>query len=336
MCQGTVDVAEKTLVETHRDAIDAACRDQNPTAALDALGALEKLKIDLNMLSVTQVGHALKRILKTPSLSAAHSSATKLRARWMSLLPPENPGSKRPSSAHTESPAGKRRKPAQPATKPPKPPQPTEAVAAHTTVKDYRAALVTQDKELYKDPPALPPRKVKVYDPQPEMVRARDGTLSAKDWPEFRPNLTPAEVLQLGSFGGTYFRPIVSAVTNVKYGREVISEFPSSWFKGLSIREQICARNYDKDVNKYGVKCGGSLGMWESSGWISPLDPYGWFQWYCRFYLGRRCSDDERQVQRWLKGHGPKGRFRAQLLNKIIAAGGDIDNYKVWWCDRWG
>ena len=47
-------------------------------------------------------------------------------------------------------------------------------------------------------------------------------------------------------------------------------------------------------VNKFGAKCGGSLGMWESSGWISSLDPYGWFQWYCRFFQGRRCSDDER------------------------------------------
>ena len=72
-----------------------------------------------------------------------------------------------------------------------------------------------------------------------------------------------------------------------------------------------------QDVNRYRVKCGGSLGMWESSGWISALDPYGWFQWYCRFYLGRRCTDDERQIQRWLGGHGPKGRFRLQLMNKV-------------------
>merc|ERR1712025_882347 len=75
---------------------------------------------------------------------------------------------------------------------------------------------------------------------------------------------------------------------------------------------------YRKHINKYGVKCGGSLGMWESSGWISDSDPYGWFQWYCRFYNGRRCEDDSRQISRWLKSAGAKGRFRSQLCNKIL------------------
>jgi hypothetical protein len=58
---------------------------------------------------------------------------------------------------------------------------------------------------------------------------------------------------------------------------------------------------------------GGNLDMWESSGWITHIDPYGWFQWYCRFYLGRRCSDDERQINRWLKTTGPNGSFRITL-----------------------
>merc|ERR1712028_239756 len=75
--------------------------------------------------------------------------------------------------------------------------------------------------------------------------------------------------------------------------------------------------------------------------WIAAIDPYGWFQWYCRFYMGRRSTDDERQVNRWKSGHGPKGRFRSQLLTKIIVAGGDIDNAKVspvvrQTCQHWG
>jgi hypothetical protein len=58
--------------------------------------------------------------------------------------------------------------------------------------------------------------------------------------------------------------------------------------------------------------------MWEESGWITEADPYGWFQWYCRFYLGRRCSDDARQVSRAQGVMGPTGRWRRNLMNKII------------------
>ena len=67
-------------------------------------------------------------------------------------------------------------------------------------------------------------------------------------------------------------------------------------------------KNYDPTVNTYKVKCGGDLEMWESSGWIKEVDPYGWFMWYCRFYLGRRCEDDERQIGRWKNCTGPKGK----------------------------
>ena len=57
----------------------------------------------------------------------------------------------------------------------------------------------------------------------------------------------------------------------------------------------------------------------QSSGWISDADPYGWFQWYCRFFQGRRCSDDARQISRWKGVAGAKGRFKSQLCNKILA-----------------
>ena len=67
----------------------------------------------------------------------------------------------------------------------------------------------------------------------------------------------------------------------------------------------------------------------QSSGWISDADPYGWFQWYCRFYQGRRCSDDARQISRWLGVAGPRGRFRSQLCNKILAAGAAADDVTI-------
>lgn len=72
-----------------------------------------------------------------------------------------------------------------------------------------------------------------------------------------------------------------------------------------------------------------ALGMWESSGWISDADPYGWFQWYCRFYEGRRSSDDARQIARWKGVAGPKGRFRSQLCNKIVSAKARHDDVSI-------
>ncbi|CAM9665409.1 unnamed protein product [Phaeothamnion confervicola] len=151
---------------------------------------------------------------------------------------------------------------------------------------------------------------------KPIPSKNKDGSLVFEDHPEFTPNLTPKEVLQAGSFGGTYFRPIKSGVTGESY-KDAWKEFPEDWFTGSDIRKEVASPSYDKGVNKYGVKCGGSLEMWEEHGWITEADPYGWFQWYCRFYLGRRSSDDERQIDRALRCFGPTGRWRIQLMNKI-------------------
>jgi len=168
------------------------------------------------------------------------------------------------------------------------------------------------------------------------------------DHTEFCPNLTPSEVIRLGSFGGTYFRDIYSAATKQKYnGVDVYKELPWEdwkWIEGapiefededivvstdlpsgvFSVKDMLTSETYDTTLNRFGVKCGGSLDMWESSGWMNPLDPYGWFQWYCHFYIGRRSSDDERQIKRWQRSAGPKGRFKTQLRNKCIKANVEI------------
>ncbi|EDO46670.1 predicted protein, partial [Nematostella vectensis] len=158
-----------------------------------------------------------------------------------------------------------------------------------------------------------------------EIKRDKQGKLVFPDYPDFKPNLTPKEVMQAGSFGGTYFRPISSAITGERYSG-VWKEFPSDWFEGLTIGTQVASSKYNKDVNTYKVKCGGSLEMWESSGWINKQDPYGWFQWYCRFYLGRRTDDDERQIGRWCRCAGVKGRWRNNLITKIVKNGCGYDN----------
>jgi hypothetical protein len=207
------------------------------------------------------------------------------------------------------------------------------------TVAEYRDRLVSQKKDMYKDPPVLPPANMTTEDSgcsPPKGNNEKGLSFDARDpivkamLKDFHPNRAPEDVLRAGSFGGTYFRPISSAVTNIHYNAgEVLKEtVKDEWIEGLPMN-MLTSKTYHMNINKFGVKCGGSLGMWESSGWITSIDPYGWFQWYCRFYQGRRCSDDARQISRWLKSAGPKGRFRSQLCNKILAAGTSHDDKKI-------
>ena len=100
--------------------------------------------------------------------------------------------------------------------------------------------------------------------------------------PEFKPELTPKEMLMLGVFGGKY-------MTDCK------NEFPSDWYK----KAKLCHEKHDPKLNLFGVNASNSLSVWRAKGWIHPDDPRGWFQWYCRYYFGRRHPDDERQIKRW-------------------------------------
>lgn len=99
---------------------------------------------------------------------------------------------------------------------------------------------------------------------------------------DFKPELTPKEMLALGVFGG-------------KYLTDCTAEFPAAWFKGA----KLCADRHEPSLNYFGVTASQPLSVWRAKGWIFSEDPRGWFQWYCRYYLGRRCSDDLRQITRW-------------------------------------
>ncbi|MES2256544.1 MAG: hypothetical protein V4559_16075 [Pseudomonadota bacterium] len=99
--------------------------------------------------------------------------------------------------------------------------------------------------------------------------------------PEFKPELTPKQMLSLGVFGGKY-------MTDCK------NEFPENWFIGAKL-----ASKRDKELNYFGIDASQPLSVWKEKGWIHPQDPRGWFQWYCRYYMGRRTSDDARQIKRW-------------------------------------
>ena len=222
---------------------------------------------------------------------------------------------------------------------------PLETGKSPSTVSEYRTLLLSQRKELHKDPPVLPPTNIsiesKIYPLPKRNKQTNELTFVANDEDPnvtkllklFKPNLTPIEILNAGSLGGTYFRPITSAVTNRKYtSKEALEDtFPKDVLDELPKPHSthLTSSTYRTSINKYGVKCGGSLDMWESSGWISSVDVYGWYQWYCKFYYGRRCSDDARQIQRWLNCAGPKGRFKSQLCNKIIRAETSFDDYSI-------
>lgn len=101
--------------------------------------------------------------------------------------------------------------------------------------------------------------------------------------PEFKPDLTPKEMLELGVFGG-------------KYMTDCGNEFPKSWFK----KAKLCPEKHDAKLNYFKVNASQPLSVWQRKGWIYHEDPRGWFQWYCRYYLGRRIpEEDKKQIARW-------------------------------------
>jgi hypothetical protein len=135
-------------------------------------------------------------------------------------------------------------------------------------------------------------------------------------FPEFAPNLTPREIFQLGSFGGTYWRPIKSNVTKKTY-KNIHHNYPKSWWQGIK-ENCLSSSNCDISINKYKVKVGTSLQFWEEKKWINAAHPYGWVHWYCDFYSGKRSDDDIRQIKRWQALAGPRGRFMRFLVTQIL------------------
>ncbi len=122
------------------------------------------------------------------------------------------------------------------------------------------------------------------------MQRGYTYTLSApigKDFdPDFKPDLTPAEMLSLGVFGGVYMR-------------DCTDEFPKEWFTHARFAPRD-VRTHVADLNFFGVQASQPLSVWRKKGWIYNDDPRGWFQWYCRYYMGRRLpEEDARQIKRW-------------------------------------
>lgn len=115
------------------------------------------------------------------------------------------------------------------------------------------------------------------------------------------PQVSPAEMLAMGVFEGRYLN-------------DCIGELPREWL----LNARVSLAGPDPSVNFYGQKSRSSLSEWREKGWIDERDPRGWFQWYCRAWLGRRTDDDIRQAKRW-KSFGP--RHQAQIVAKLKKLG---------------
>ncbi|WVO14654.1 hypothetical protein L204_102291 [Cryptococcus depauperatus] len=158
----------------------------------------------------------------------------------------------------------------------------------------------------------------------PRPTRRQDGRLQFEGrWAGvFTPNLTPEEMFKSGAFGGCFFRNTYSRVAKAELlATKDVEELPFTLDASATPR-LLTSSQPDASVNRFLVTAGQSLEEWEKAGWIWQGDPRGWAQWYVRFWGGRRCKDDERQVKRWLKVAGPTGRFKRALLKKIHQSGG--------------
>lgn len=145
--------------------------------------------------------------------------------------------------------------------------------------------------------------EVLVHDRMQQGYRYRRAAPEGHEFgPAFEPELTPAEMLALGVFCG-------------KYMTDCRDEFPASWFAGA----KLSPGRRDPRLNYFGVHASQSLAEWRRNGWIDAQDPRGWFQWYCRYYMGRRTRDDRRQIRRWRA----IARHVAAIRNHC--EGGDLD-----------
>lgn len=151
-------------------------------------------------------------------------------------------------------------------------------------------------------------------------LTAKEGDFS--DYPDFKPELSPKEMLKLGVFEG-------------KYLNDCKDEYPSSWFKGAKLSLTAVP-----SLNFFKVKSRKPLSEWRSNKWIYGDDPRGWFEWYCRFYYGRRVPNvDTKQIGRWksfiarhsaqLKANCKVGDFNCRPVQRQALLQWAIDSRKL-------
>lgn len=151
----------------------------------------------------------------------------------------------------------------------------------------------------------MPPEKVKVNDKMQTGYQYELEEPKGKNFaPKFEPDLTPKKMLKMGVFGG-------------KYMTDCREEFPDNWFKQAKLNSE----KHDPNLNFFKVRASQPLSVWRDKGWINEKhDPRGWFQWYCRYYMGRRLKkEDQRQIKRW------RGMIRHKAQVEKNCKKGDLD-----------
>lgn len=196
----------------------------------------------------------------------------------------------------------------------------TRGRAGHPAIEKERDADADQHTKSVANIDALQVSWSSWTPVAPLADRDEVGVFHFASHPDFNPNKSPSEMLREGAFGGSYFRPLYSKKLGVTVSDDYL-ELPDSWIEGLNVSQYLTSPTYNLEANKFKVACGQSIEQWEENGWINhQYDVRGWFQWYCRFSMGRRCEDDARQVSRWKKCVGPTGRWRRMLLKKYQAS----------------
>lgn len=127
----------------------------------------------------------------------------------------------------------------------------------------------------------------------------------------FYPNLTPRQVIEAGAFGGSYFGCLID--DPIEYDYEALFKYH---FDGLD-RELYLSTKYKPKLNRWGIRSGMDYRYWKDMGWMHKDDPYGWFEWWCKYDMGRRGEDDRRQIARWSDFCGTKGRWRNNIYSKV-------------------
>jgi len=140
--------------------------------------------------------------------------------------------------------------------------------------------------------------------------------------PDFKPELTPKEMLEMGIFCGRYMR-------------DCQKEFPATWFK----KAKFAKEKRDCNLNFYRINASMPLSYWQEKDWVYPDDPRGWFQWYCRYYMGRRIAkEDDRQIKRWkamkrhigqIKKHCRKGDLKCRRRQRQALLHWAYDTRKI-------
>jgi len=132
----------------------------------------------------------------------------------------------------------------------------------------------------------------------------------------FYPNLTPRQVIEAGAFGGSYFGCIVD--DPVEYDYKALFEYH---FDGLD-KELYLGSSYSPKTNRWKIRSGMDYRYWKDMGWMHENDPYGWFEWWCKYDMGRRGEDDGRQIARWQDFCGSTGRWRINIYGQVHKTGG--------------